>query len=117
MLIASLAVAAFVAWLLREGTGTTREAAWMGGIFVLAALLWVTEALPLFATSCVCGAFWIEARFDGGEAANANVSGDVMPSPRLDCSTAKNPRPPDSRGFPRQLRSFMLPNSGSNSRR
>ena len=28
-----------------------REAALMAGIFVLAALLWVTEATPLFATS------------------------------------------------------------------
>ncbi len=31
--------------------GIAREAAFMGGIFVLAAFLWVTEALPLFATS------------------------------------------------------------------
>lgn len=31
--------------------GVTREAALMSGIFVLAALLWLTEALPLFATS------------------------------------------------------------------
>lgn len=34
------------------GSGTvTREAGFMAGIFVLALLLWVTEALPLFATS------------------------------------------------------------------
>ena len=34
------------------GTGTMpREAAFRSGIFVLAAVLWVTEALPLFATS------------------------------------------------------------------
>ena len=32
-------------------TALPREAAFMSGIFVLAALLWVTEALPLFATS------------------------------------------------------------------
>jgi len=31
--------------------GLPREAAYMGGIFVLAGLLWVTEALPLFATA------------------------------------------------------------------
>jgi solute carrier family 13 (sodium-dependent dicarboxylate transporter), member 2/3/5 len=36
-----------VLWL----SGMPREAAFMSGIFVLAALLWVTEALPLFATS------------------------------------------------------------------
>lgn len=32
-------------------TSVPREAAFMSGIFLLAALLWVTEALPLFATS------------------------------------------------------------------
>lgn len=32
-------------------TGLPREAAFMAGIFVLAALLWLTEALPLFATA------------------------------------------------------------------
>jgi solute carrier family 13 (sodium-dependent dicarboxylate transporter), member 2/3/5 len=31
--------------------GLPREAAYMGGIFALAGLLWVTEALPLFATA------------------------------------------------------------------
>jgi solute carrier family 13 (sodium-dependent dicarboxylate transporter), member 2/3/5 len=31
--------------------GLPREAAFMAGIFVLAALLWMTEALPLFATA------------------------------------------------------------------
>jgi len=36
-------------WLISEGL--PREAALMGGIFVLAAILWVTEALPLFATA------------------------------------------------------------------
>lgn len=33
------------------GLGLTREAALMGGIFVAAALLWVTETIPLFATA------------------------------------------------------------------
>jgi solute carrier family 13 (sodium-dependent dicarboxylate transporter), member 2/3/5 len=37
-------------WALGEA-GLPREAAFMGGIFVLAGLLWVTEALPLFATA------------------------------------------------------------------
>lgn len=31
--------------------GVPREAAFMSGVFILAAVLWVTEALPLFATS------------------------------------------------------------------
>lgn len=51
LLLGSVAVAAIAVWLLRETAEATREAAWMGGIFVLAGMLWVTEALPLFATS------------------------------------------------------------------
>ncbi|MDP3071262.1 MAG: DASS family sodium-coupled anion symporter [Opitutaceae bacterium] len=43
-------LAMVVVWLLGRGS-VPREAAWMSGIFVLAAGLWVTEALPLFATS------------------------------------------------------------------
>lgn len=41
--VVTLAVLQFTDW--------QREAAFMAGIFVLAALLWVTEAMPLFATS------------------------------------------------------------------
>ena len=40
-----------VVWWLFENTALEREAVFMSGIFVLAALLWVTEALPLFATA------------------------------------------------------------------
>jgi solute carrier family 13 (sodium-dependent dicarboxylate transporter), member 2/3/5 len=43
-----VAVAATVALLAAD---IPREAAFMGGIFVLAAILWVTEILPLFATA------------------------------------------------------------------
>lgn len=43
--------AAIAVWFLMRSPGNTREAALMGGIFVLAAVLWMTEALPLFATS------------------------------------------------------------------
>lgn len=49
-LCASFFAAMTAVWLL-ERTAAPREAALMGGIFVLAAMLWVTEALPLFATS------------------------------------------------------------------
>jgi sodium-dependent dicarboxylate transporter 2/3/5 len=48
-LVAILAAVGATAWLLAEGL--PREAAFMGGIFALAALLWVSEALPLFATA------------------------------------------------------------------
>jgi solute carrier family 13 (sodium-dependent dicarboxylate transporter), member 2/3/5 len=45
-----LAVTGLVLWLLANEV-LPREASFMVGIFVLAALLWMTEALPLFATS------------------------------------------------------------------
>lgn len=46
---AVLAVA--VAWALFQFGGVPREAAFIGGIFTLAAVLWMSEALPLFATA------------------------------------------------------------------
>lgn len=48
---AAFGLAVWVGFLLHSHVGATREASFMGGIFVLAAVLWVTEALPLFATS------------------------------------------------------------------
>lgn len=51
MLILSIAMAVVTTRLLLNSPEVTREAAFMGGIFILAAALWVTEALPLFATS------------------------------------------------------------------
>lgn len=51
LLLSALALAMVTVWLLRRSDVVPREAALMAGIFVLAALLWVTEALPLFATS------------------------------------------------------------------
>jgi len=49
--MACLLVAAAVVVGLSTASELPREAIWMAGIFVLAAMLWVTEALPLFATS------------------------------------------------------------------
>jgi sodium-dependent dicarboxylate transporter 2/3/5 len=91
LLIGSLAVAAFVAWLLREGTGTTREAAWMGGIFVLAALLWVTEALPLFATSLLVIGMQIVLLANPGEWPGLGFQSRASPSYRDILSTAADP--------------------------
>ncbi len=51
LLPVALGMAAATSWLLMREAAAPREAAMMGGIFVLAAVLWVTEALPLFATS------------------------------------------------------------------
>ena len=50
-LAGSFAAALLSASWLSHQSSVPQEAAYMGGIFVLAALLWVTEALPLFATS------------------------------------------------------------------
>jgi sodium-dependent dicarboxylate transporter 2/3/5 len=47
----ALLPAVFIAWYLRDLEGVRPETANMAGIFVLACLLWATEALPLFATS------------------------------------------------------------------
>lgn len=46
-----LSGAAFVTVLALRQPGFRNEAAWMAGIFTLACLLWITEALPLFATA------------------------------------------------------------------
>ena len=48
-LAGATAAALLTYWVL--GSQVPREAALMAAIFVLAALLWVTEALPLFATA------------------------------------------------------------------
>ncbi|MBL9190160.1 MAG: DASS family sodium-coupled anion symporter [Opitutaceae bacterium] len=50
-LLVALGLAGAAVWGLAGPCSAPREAALMGGIFVLAAVLWVTEALPLFATS------------------------------------------------------------------
>ncbi len=49
-LLAVLAALA-ASWSLADAGGCPREVAAMGGIFVLAAILWCTEAIPLFATA------------------------------------------------------------------
>lgn len=51
LLIVSIAAALLAFFLIRQRPDVPREAAFMTGILVLAALLWMTEALPLFATS------------------------------------------------------------------
>lgn len=45
------AIAAVVTYYALESPELSREASWMAGIFTLACLLWITESLPLFATS------------------------------------------------------------------
>ncbi|RYD81616.1 MAG: DASS family sodium-coupled anion symporter, partial [Verrucomicrobiaceae bacterium] len=50
-LVAAFAAALITSLLLHLNTSWPREAVFMSGIFVLAAMLWVSEALPLFATA------------------------------------------------------------------
>lgn len=47
----SFALSTITSWLFIRMDVANREAGFMAGIFVLAAALWITEALPLFATS------------------------------------------------------------------
>lgn len=49
----SVGVSAVVTLILLREPGWSRQAALMAGIFSLTALLWVTEALPLFATALI----------------------------------------------------------------
>ncbi|MGF1655399.1 MAG: SLC13 family permease, partial [Verrucomicrobiales bacterium] len=56
-LIVCISIAASLALALQSHI--PREAAWMAGIFVLAALFWMTELLPLFATSLLVMALQI----------------------------------------------------------
>jgi len=51
ILALALLASAGLAWWLAQRTGLPREACFMAGIFLLAAILWASEALPLFATS------------------------------------------------------------------
>lgn len=51
LLLLVLAIGGATVWLLLPHPSVSTQAAWMLGIFVVAALLWLTEALPLFATS------------------------------------------------------------------
>src|SRR5690606_41158276 len=49
----AVALSALTVFLLLGREGVNREQAYMGGSFILAAVLWVTEAIPLFATYLV----------------------------------------------------------------
>lgn len=72
-------------------SGVPRQAAFMGGIFALAALLWVTEALPLFATSLlVIGLQAVLLANPGGWPGFGFASG-ASPSYRDILSTAADP--------------------------
>jgi len=77
-------------WLLATG-GVPREAAFMCGIFVLAAGLWVTEALPLFATSLLVIGLQIVLLANPGGWAGLGFATGNSPSYRDILSAAADP--------------------------
>jgi solute carrier family 13 (sodium-dependent dicarboxylate transporter), member 2/3/5 len=83
--------AAAAAWMLLARSGVPREAAMMGGIFVLAAILWVTEALPLFATSLLVIGLEIALLANPGGWAGLGFESGPSPSYRAILSAAADP--------------------------
>jgi sodium-dependent dicarboxylate transporter 2/3/5 len=75
---------AVVAALLLRGTPMPQEHVYMTGIFVLAALLWTTKSLPLFATALLVAGLevlllanpggWSGLGFDGGPSPDSTGS-------------------------------------------
>jgi sodium-dependent dicarboxylate transporter 2/3/5 len=86
---AVLAVAA--SWSLLQMGDVPREAAFMSGIFVLAAALWVTEALPLFATSLLVIALQIVFLANPGGWRGLGFASATSPSYREILSLAADP--------------------------
>ena len=87
----AFALSAAIGWLLIGRDICTREAGFMAGIFALAATLWVTEALPLFATSLlVIGLQAVLLANPGGWPGLGFESG-VSPSYRTILNTAADP--------------------------
>jgi len=71
--------------------GATRQAAWMGGIFVLAVALWVTEALPLFATSLLVIGLQLMLLANPGNWPGLGFESGESPSYRDILNTAADP--------------------------
>lgn len=78
LLLLSVVIAGMTSFALLHADGVPRQAAWMAGIFMLAAMLWAMEILPLFATALLTFALeiiflvnpgdWPGIGFDSGEA-------------------------------------------------
>lgn len=79
LFVVAVVAAALTVAFLRDG-GMTREAVYMSGIFVLAAILWVTEALPLFATALLVIALEIILLANPGGWAHLGFADGVSPS-------------------------------------
>lgn len=85
-------VVALITVLLLDGrSDVPREAALMSGIFVLAAVLWVTEALPLFATSLLVVGLEIVLIANPGSWSGIGFESGQSPDYRAFVSAAADP--------------------------
>ena len=91
LLCGSVALAALASWLLIRSGAAQREAGFMAGIFVLAALLWVSEALPLFATSLLVIALQIVLLANPGGWPGLGFESGTAPSYRELLAAAADP--------------------------
>lgn len=89
--IGSLFLASMTFWWLSQMNGIPREAALMGGIFALAATLWITEALPLFATSLLVIALQAILIANPGGWPGLGFESGASPSYRAILGTAADP--------------------------
>jgi len=87
----SFALALATGWVLIGWNLCAREAGFMAGIFVLAALLWVTEALPLFATSLLVIGLQCVLLANPGGWPGLGFSSGASPSYRTILNTAADP--------------------------
>jgi solute carrier family 13 (sodium-dependent dicarboxylate transporter), member 2/3/5 len=87
----AIVVAVVVTILLLRQPAWPREAAFMAGIFVLAALLWVTEALPLFATALLIIGLEIVLLGNPGGWPGLGFSSDDAPTYREILAMAADP--------------------------
>ena len=77
--------------ILLEYSGLPRHQSFMGGIFCLAALLWITEALPLFATSLIVVGLQIVLLANPGDWPHIGFDSLQSPSYRKVISDAADP--------------------------
>ena len=91
LFLLTLLIDAIVVWFLFENTNLDREAIFMSGIFVLAGLLWVTEALPLFATAIMIIALEIIFLANPGEWAGFGFTSGNPPDYQEFLSPLANP--------------------------
>ncbi|WPP48359.1 SLC13 family permease [Catalinimonas niigatensis] len=91
LFLLSIVLSCIVVWLLFENSVLKREAILMCGIFVLAALLWVTEALPLFATAILIIALEIILLANPGSWPGLGFEGGYSPDYREFLTPLANP--------------------------